>query len=167
MKAALCVTANLVRQCLTRVKSGSDALKFRCLLYPRKRTFAGSHLMSALGRLCCKSRPVSRRPSAIGNNRIRKRGFVNQYSPFGLVLERLFLAPGPKIFLQQYRPTADSCTAANSHTYSITSSARESSVAGTSRPNAFAVLRLITSLNFVDCTTGRSAGLVPLRIRPT
>jgi hypothetical protein len=32
---------------------------------------------------------------------------VNQYSPFGLVLERLFLAPGPKIFLQQYRPEGD------------------------------------------------------------
>src|SRR6266487_6741692 len=59
---------------------------------------------TAFDRLCCKSRPVSRRPSAIGNNRIRKRGFVNQYSPFGLVLERLLLAPGPKIFLQQYRP---------------------------------------------------------------
>jgi hypothetical protein len=62
---------------------------------------------TAFDRLCCKSRPVSRRPSAIGNNRIRKRGFVNQYSPFGLALERLFLAPGPKIFLQQYRPQAD------------------------------------------------------------
>ena len=46
--------------------------------------------------------------------------------------------------------------------HSITSSARESSVAGTSRPNAFAVLRLITSSNFVDCTTGRSVGLAPL-----
>ena len=29
---------------------------------------------------------------------------MNQYSPFGFVLDRLFLAPGPKIFLQQYRP---------------------------------------------------------------
>src|SRR6266487_343842 len=67
---------------------------------------------TAFDRLCCKSRPVSRRPSAIGNNRIRKRGLVNQYSPFGLVLERLFLAPGPKIFLQQYRPQPDSCSAA-------------------------------------------------------
>src|SRR6516225_5762142 len=43
--------------------------------------------------------------------------------------------------------------------YSITSSARESRVAGTSSPSAFAVLRLITSLNFVDCTTGKSVGL--------
>src|SRR6266516_2042693 len=68
---------------------------------------------TAFDRLCCKSRPVSSRPSAIGNNRIRKGGFVNQYSPFGLVLERLFLTPGPKIFLQQYRPKADSCAATN------------------------------------------------------
>src|SRR5262245_49511587 len=35
--------------------------------------------------------------------------------------------------------------------HSITSSARASSVAGTSRPSALAVLRLITSSNFVGC----------------
>src|SRR5262249_27451564 len=50
--------------------------------------------------------------------------------------------------------------------HSITSSARASSVAGTSRPKALAVLRLITSSNLVDCTTGRSAGFMPLSIRP-
>ena len=50
--------------------------------------------------------------------------------------------------------------------HSITSSARASNDEGTSTPNVFAVLRLITSSNLVDCTTGRSAGLVPLRIRP-
>ena len=33
-------------------------------------------------------------------------------------------------------------------------------------PSALAVLRLITNSNLVDCTTGRSAGLSPLRIRP-
>ena len=31
------------------VKSGRDALKFRCPLYPRKRTFAHAIKMSALG----------------------------------------------------------------------------------------------------------------------
>ena len=35
--------------------------------------------------------------------------------------------------------------------YSITSSARASSVGGTSRPSAFAVLRLITSSYLVGC----------------
>src|SRR6478736_1051933 len=47
-------------------------------------------------------------------------------------------------------------------TYSITSSARASSVGGTSRPSALAVIRLITRSNLVGCTTGRSAVLSPL-----
>jgi hypothetical protein len=51
--------------------------------------------------------------------------------------------------------------------YSITSSASASIVGGRSRPRAFAVLRLITNSNLVGCSTGRSAGLAPLRIRST
>jgi hypothetical protein len=51
--------------------------------------------------------------------------------------------------------------------YSITSSARASSVGGTSRPSALAVLRLITSSNLVGCTIGKSAGLVPFNILST
>ena len=51
--------------------------------------------------------------------------------------------------------------------HSITSSARASSVAGTSRPSALAVLRLITSSNLVGACTGRSAGFSPLRMRST
>ena len=47
------------------------------------------------------------------------------------------------------------------HLYSITSSARESSVGGTSRPSALAVLRLITSSYLVGTWTGRSAGFRP------
>src|SRR5262249_49901379 len=47
-----------------------------------------------------------------------------------------------------------------------TSSARASSVGGTSRPSIRAVWALITSSNLLDCTTGRSAGLAPLRIPP-
>jgi hypothetical protein len=34
------------------------------------------------------------------------------------------------------------------------------------RLSAFAVFRLMTSSNVVDCITGRSAGLVPLKTRP-
>ena len=48
--------------------------------------------------------------------------------------------------------------------YSITSSARASTEAGMVRPRAFAVLRLMTSSSFVGCSTGKSAGLAPLRI---
>src|SRR5271169_5202752 len=59
--------------------------------------------------------------------------------------------------------TARKRVAAAIRRYSITSSARASSVGGTSRPSAFAVLTLITSSILVGCTTGRSAGFAPLR----
>ena len=47
--------------------------------------------------------------------------------------------------------------------YWMTSSARSSSDCGIGRPSALAVLRLITSSNFVGCSTGRSAGLRALQ----
>jgi hypothetical protein len=50
--------------------------------------------------------------------------------------------------------------------YSITSSARVSSASGTVMPRAFAVFRLRINSTFVDCWTGKSAGLAPLRMRP-
>src|ERR1035437_6818958 len=50
--------------------------------------------------------------------------------------------------------------------YSITSSAICWRCSGTVRPSAFAVLRLITNSNLVDCTTGRSAGFSPLENSP-
>src|SRR5829696_8357207 len=51
--------------------------------------------------------------------------------------------------------------------HSITSSARARRVGGIVRPSAFAVLRLIVSSYRVACSTGRSEGLKPLRIRST
>src|SRR5215831_6782810 len=51
--------------------------------------------------------------------------------------------------------------------HSITSSARASSVVGTSRPSAFAVLRLITKSYLVGACTGRSAGFSPFSMRST
>src|SRR5437016_4879406 len=51
--------------------------------------------------------------------------------------------------------------------HSITSSARASSVGGTSRPSAFAVLRLITNSYLVGACTGRLDGFSPLRMRST
>src|SRR5262249_125355 len=50
--------------------------------------------------------------------------------------------------------------------HSITSSARASSAGGISSPSARAVTRLMTNSNLVGCTTGRSAGLAPLRTLP-
>jgi hypothetical protein len=51
--------------------------------------------------------------------------------------------------------------------YSITSSARASSIGGMVIPRALAVLRLMTSSNFVGCSTGSSAGLAPLNTLST
>ena len=51
--------------------------------------------------------------------------------------------------------------------YSITSSARASSVAGTVMPSALAVFILMTSWKRVGCSTGKSAGWAPLRILST
>jgi len=64
-------------------------------------------------------------------------------------------------------PHPDSCTAANSACYSITSSARASSVGGISMPSDLAVFRLIVNSNLVGCSMGRSAGFSPLRMRLT
>src|SRR5215831_16306396 len=51
--------------------------------------------------------------------------------------------------------------------YSITWSARARSEGGIVSPRALAVLRLMTRSNLVGCSTGRSAGFVPLRILST
>src|SRR5262249_49383915 len=50
--------------------------------------------------------------------------------------------------------------------HSITSSAMESSVGGTSTPIARAVARLMMNSNRVARVTGRSEGFSPLRMRP-
>src|SRR5216683_8137165 len=51
--------------------------------------------------------------------------------------------------------------------YSMTSSARASTVVERVRPNILAALRLITSSNLVGCSTGRSLGRAPFRILST
>jgi hypothetical protein len=53
------------------------------------------------------------------------------------------------------------------HLYSITSVALVSSAGGTSRPSAFAVLRLITNSNLVGNSIGRSLGFSPFKILST
>jgi hypothetical protein len=50
--------------------------------------------------------------------------------------------------------------------YSMTSSTRARRIGGTVRPSALAVLRLITSSNFVG-STGISAGVAPFKILST
>src|SRR5215831_19852352 len=51
--------------------------------------------------------------------------------------------------------------------HSITSSARASTLAGTLRPSALAVVRLMTRSNLVGCSTGMSAGFAPRRTLST
>jgi hypothetical protein len=50
--------------------------------------------------------------------------------------------------------------------HSITASAVASSLSGTVSPSILAVAALMASSNFDACTTGRSAGFAPLRMRP-
>src|SRR4051812_6465477 len=52
-------------------------------------------------------------------------------------------------------------------THSITSSLSASSVGGIARPSDLAVLRLITSSNLVGCSTGKSPGFAPFKMRST
>jgi hypothetical protein len=56
---------------------------------------------------------------------------------------------------------------ADGRTYSITLSAMASRTGGTVTPSVLAVRRLMTISNLVGCSTGRSAGFSPLRMRPT
>jgi hypothetical protein len=51
--------------------------------------------------------------------------------------------------------------------YWMSSSARTRMDCGIVNPSALAVLRLMISSNFMACSTGRSAGLAPLRILST
>ena len=51
--------------------------------------------------------------------------------------------------------------------YSTSSSASDRNDAGIASPSVLAVVKLMMSSNFVGCSTGRSAGLAPLRILST
>jgi hypothetical protein len=63
-------------------------------------------------------------------------------------------------------PSRLSVTGRSTICYSITSSVMARSCGGTSMPSSLAVCRLMTNSDLTDCTTGRSAGLAPLRMRP-
>jgi hypothetical protein len=63
------------------------------------------------------------------------------------------------------RRAAEQCDAI-APVHSITSSEMARSEGGTVRPSMRAVVLLMTSSNFVDCSTGNSAGFAPLSTRP-
>jgi hypothetical protein len=74
--------------------------------------------------------------------------------------------PAPKMSQSTQNDTLRPPNVALQKPYSITSSAIESMSRGISMPSARAVCRLMTNSNLLNCSTGRSAGLVPLRILP-
>ena len=104
-------------------------------------------------------RRASRHPSAI--------------STFGHVMAGVFLATSGIPPPESGHPAAvlgcplsanrDRPHRSKQRPYSITSSARASRDGGTVRPSALAVVRLTTKSNLAGCSTGRSAGFVPLR----
>jgi hypothetical protein len=67
-------------------------------------------------------------------------------------------------------PNPDSCTAATGvhelMLHSMTSSVMASTPGGRVKPSALAVFRLMIKSNLESCTTGRSIGFSPLRMRP-
>src|SRR6516225_10844817 len=63
-------------------------------------------------------------------------------------------------------PLADIMQCSTKHLYLITSSAATRSVCGTVRPSILAVWALMTNSSLLACTTGRSDGFAPLRMRP-
>src|SRR5215471_278608 len=90
------------------------------------------------------------------------RGGRSQY--LATLVVQAWFPPG-LVSLKRLHPAEQRDERASLH--SITSSARASSVGGTSRPSALAVLRLMTSSYLVGACTGRSAGFSPLRMRST
>src|SRR6516162_9141938 len=90
---------------------------------------------------------------------VRSQAHYDADAPHALALLRARRErPGDRCRAAEQR---DELAAPELSVHSITSSARASSVGGTSRPSALAVLRLITSSYLVGACTGRSAGFSP------
>src|SRR5215469_483234 len=87
----------------------------------------------------------------------RESNSLDRYKRFQIILLLFWTWPGAREVSFLNLPLA-------SH-HSITTSAATSSLSGTVRPSALAVLRLMTSSNLVGWTTGRSAAFSPLRMR--
>jgi hypothetical protein len=107
-------------------------------------------------------------PSALAVSRL----IVNSYLVGCCTGRSAGFAPHPLALLRAYCERPRRYRAAEQRGelapfHSITSSASASTVGGKLRPTVFAVLRLITNSNLVGCTTGRSAGFSPLRMRAT
>lgn len=69
--------------------------------------------------------------------------------------------------VRRFMPTTAASRSSNSPLHSTTSSASASSVGGTVRPSALAAFKFMIISYLVGNSTGRSAGLSPLRMRAT
>src|SRR5438128_3511366 len=98
--------------------------------------------MSALRGILLQKSPRRSCRIKIRNNRIGANGFLNQRCALTPDLESILRTQTGKILLQQNLPKAAVSTRSKIP-YSITSSARASSVGGTSRSSALAVFELI------------------------
>jgi len=78
-----------------------------------------------------------------------------------------FFAPAKMVGLVPVSAASKCSKVRQQMVYSITSSACATSVAGTEKPSALAVLRLIAVSNLTGAWTGSSAGFAPLRMRST
>ena len=96
--------------------------------------------------------------------------FTQRFSPTGFILNApdsltaIIATPYARI---QDKTCTFSSILAPPCGHLITLSARASTFGGIVTPICLAALRLITSSNFVGCSTGRSAGFAPFRILST
>jgi hypothetical protein len=97
-----------------------------------------------------------------GSNPLRSKGRIQmrETSHLQIITSSLQHTAGP------YRCANSGLMHRNKNPHSITSSAVASREGGTVRPSILAVWALMTSSSLLTCTTGKSAGLTPLRMRP-
>jgi hypothetical protein len=112
-------------------------------------------------------RPAERQASGAADSGSEARADAGSRRLHAVV--RLVMPPPHDADTMVVLPFARSLPPCNSsaQAYLITSSASRSREGGIVIPSALAVLRLMTSSNFTGCSTGRSAGFVPLRILST
>jgi hypothetical protein len=152
------------RQCRTATTHnhfGRKAYEFRCQWFHTS---------------CFTPRPAGRDPQvpAFNPTQVLKPSLQSRYTglPLGVALGEVHEdADVPLRLLRARRERPGSRRAAEQRDelapfHSITSSAATSSLSGTVRPSAFAVLRLMPNSNFTVCWTGKSPGFSPFRIRP-
>jgi len=150
-------------------KNPSDALGYQPKqTHSRSERLRGeptAHWLAGLRSECCGPRVWPPRPQQFGNNRcaadVADGPFVLVWRPpdaSGLPQSAHIAIPARLVRLVSRTDVSP---------HSITSSARCWNCRDTSRPNAFAALRLITSWYFVGACTGRSPAFSPFRMRLT